>query len=546
MSRLFALKKVRATVNKTDHRPSGKPSNKLTSPGCFIQIEIKVQHIMFNTIYFTFFCLFKKIIGQKAFLTVALVGGLVVLSGCSGTSSSADKNKTSGLGKGQISSELLPDPESRILIVASPDDREGAALVSLFDTPMDRKLLDLFASIYNYTIKVQHYPSDQAALDALARGESHMAVGISSAASSGRTLRHGPEYAKSSAVLIQQKTQSVKNAQKNLASLFAGTVQSTPEKAVQDFVLAQAKNMNSTPALEIKSSVALTPLLEDLSKNQSHVVAANADMFNLLRSFFPQTKLVQNLNQPIAYQWHWTADNPELDRNLKQFWTLDSTRQEMEDYRERVFGFIPNKVPARQLDHLVKMLDQELPKYRQVILEEAARNNIDPLLIVAIIYQESKFKSSARHRSTYGLMQLHPKTAAIFVSGNCANPTLNIQAGSRYLRYLWDELEELQLPPWDRWALTLIAYNQGPGGLNKKISQAQQRDCAVASWPELKRILPYLGTSSRRPVDSDAVNYVDSVQYYYFFLRGLVILGRPESQHFGPGFETTPAGWLEI
>ena len=467
----------------------------------------------------------------------------LMLNGCSGQSSSSDKNKNSALGKAVIVDSALPPPEARIVVAAMPDHREEEALVSIFDQPIDRKLLDLFAALYNYKVEIKLYPDDQAALTALKNGESHIAVGLSTAAET-KTMRYGPEYAGSSAVIIHNG-RSPKNAASNQPIACDETVRTSPEQAVRNFLTEQGASRPCAPIIEVGKTMAIIPMLEDLSNRQAAAAAVNHNMFELTKSFFPRTKTVQNLSKAFSYRWCWNSDNSELDLNIEKFWSLESVKPAIADYQDRVLGFLPKKVPDRQLAHLVATLEKELPKYKKVILEEAGRNNIDPLLLVALIYQESKFNSAAKNRNHYGLMQLSPRTASMFVSGKVTDPVANIQAGSRYLRHLWEDLAGLRLPAWDRWALSLIAYNQGPAGLNKKITRAQEKDCAVASWPEFKRLLPYLSKNPKvcGPVRSNAIEFVDSVQYYYFFLRGLVVLGRPESQHLGPGFETVPLGW---
>src|SRR5207244_8855747 len=50
--------------------------------------------------------------------------------------------------------------------------------------------------------------------------------------------------------------------------------------------------------------------------------------------------------------------------------------------------------------------------YEQIVRGHARHYRLDPALLAAVIYQESKFRSSARSSSgASGLMQLHPATA---------------------------------------------------------------------------------------------------------------------------------------
>lgn len=99
---------------------------------------------------------------------------------------------------------------------------------------------------------------------------------------------------------------------------------------------------------------------------------------------------------------------------------------------------------------------------------------VDPALLHAIMRQESRFDQMAESRSgAMGLMQLMPKTA-VYISGNkkkykdvqaqmeFLEPDVNMELGQRYLSNLMKsrnvDSEVMAL---------LIAYNAGPGNLNK-------------------------------------------------------------------------------
>ena len=71
------------------------------------------------------------------------------------------------------------------------------------------------------------------------------------------------------------------------------------------------------------------------------------------------------------------------------------------------------------------------------VLESSERNGVDPRLILAVIRAESNFDPGARSSSgARGLMQLMPGTAKRFGAKSIGDPAQNIEAGTRYLRYL--------------------------------------------------------------------------------------------------------------
>ena len=133
--------------------------------------------------------------------------------------------------------------------------------------------------------------------------------------------------------------------------------------------------------------------------------------------------------------------------------------------------------------------------YEQIVRGHARHYRLDPALLAAVIYQESKFRPTVRSRSgAIGLMQLQPATAegiAIRTGGShfrvddLYTPEINVRYGAWYLRHLLDKYGDEKT--------ALAAYNAGQRNVDewrregKGIAFAETR-AYVDRVEKLKRI----------------------------------------------------------
>jgi soluble lytic murein transglycosylase len=116
-------------------------------------------------------------------------------------------------------------------------------------------------------------------------------------------------------------------------------------------------------------------------------------------------------------------------------------------------------------------------RYEHIVRGHAENYRLDPALLAAVIYQESKFDADARSDSgAIGLMQLLPGTAegiatrtggSRFELDDLNEPELNVRYGSWYLRHLLDKYGSE-----DR---ALAAYNGGQGNIDRGIVYPETR-----------------------------------------------------------------------
>jgi soluble lytic murein transglycosylase len=129
------------------------------------------------------------------------------------------------------------------------------------------------------------------------------------------------------------------------------------------------------------------------------------------------------------------------------------------------------------LKHAVEEITLPL-RHEDIIRQQARDKSLDPALIAAVIYEESRFVDQTSHAGARGLMQITPDTAKFiahrtggtaFELRDLGTPQINIAYGSWYLRYLLQRYE-------GRTALAVAAYNAGMGHVDEWIKRAGGED----------------------------------------------------------------------
>lgn len=116
----------------------------------------------------------------------------------------------------------------------------------------------------------------------------------------------------------------------------------------------------------------------------------------------------------------------------------------------------------------------------RTIARAARENGIDPEVAFGLVRAESSFRNTATSPvGAVGLTQLMPSTARWMVPGTTRNelrnPETNVRIGLKYLRYLIDRYEGNE-------RLALVAYNRGPGTVDRALKRGRNPDNGYADF----------------------------------------------------------------
>jgi hypothetical protein len=114
---------------------------------------------------------------------------------------------------------------------------------------------------------------------------------------------------------------------------------------------------------------------------------------------------------------------------------------------------------ATQPRPATSVIDQRMDR---IVRDAAARHDVDPALVKAVISTESGWNSQAVSRKgAVGLMQLIPGTAQRFGVNNAFDPAQNVEGGTTYLKSLLDRYN-------GDLSKSLAAYNAGEHAVDIK------------------------------------------------------------------------------
>jgi soluble lytic murein transglycosylase len=122
-------------------------------------------------------------------------------------------------------------------------------------------------------------------------------------------------------------------------------------------------------------------------------------------------------------------------------------------------------------------------EYEQILRTHGGNHDLDPALVAAVVYVESRFDPNAESTAgAIGLMQLLPDTAegialrtggSQFVVADLRDPDINVRYGTWYLEHLYQRYGDLRL--------ALAAYHAGQGNVDE-----WRRTGAGIAFPETR------------------------------------------------------------
>ena len=156
--------------------------------------------------------------------------------------------------------------------------------------------------------------------------------------------------------------------------------------------------------------------------------------------------------------------------------------------------------------------ETRLPRYRELFIDAATQHDLDWPLLVAVGYQESKWREDAiSPTGVRGLMMLTQSTAKELGVADRTKPDQSIYGGAQYLRYLLSRAPNELDDEGKRW-FAVSAYNGGINRVKTAFRQWSSIEGITPNWFDFERDM--LGASENSALRVSML-YTQRVRDFY-------------------------------
>ena len=205
----------------------------------------------------------------------------------------------------------------------------------------------------------------------------------------------------------------------------------------------------STVEPEIDES--MSDFLQRVVDREYEIAMVSAKKYLSEIMFHNDLKVIATVNDQPLHRWAVNNENRELNRATSLF------------LRKEFHGEFYNIVYKRYFRGKEKIKNENfyISPYDEMVIKYAYEYKFDWRLVLAQMYQESKFKPDARSTvGARGLMQIMPRTAKEIGITQVTDPESGIRAGLKYMKTLRDRYSDDLSKTEKNW-FALASYNAG-------------------------------------------------------------------------------------
>lgn len=295
-------------------------------------------------------------------------------------------------------------------------------------------------------------------------------------------------YVQTELVLVQRtvnkKSPDYIGSVNNLAGRTISVTEQSPYlQTLSDIRFDLNNNLNINM---IGNSKSPEDLIRMISESKIDYTVANKEIALINKSYYKNLDIGTTITPPqdIAFSIHRKHKN--LLRTLNRF--IDNSRKDKTLYALYNQYFKTSRLTLEtdvSNERGAVLSTEAISAYDGLIQKYAAEVNWDWRLVASLIWQESRFKPTARSwAGATGLMQLMPATARRFglnTMQEIYQPELNIKTGTKYIAWLENFWKEIQ-DDTERKKFIMGSYNAGEGHVKDAQRLAKKYGYDTQKW----------------------------------------------------------------
>ncbi len=207
----------------------------------------------------------------------------------------------------------------------------------------------------------------------------------------------------------------------------------------------------SISTVEPESDESMSKFLQRIVDGEYDIAMVSAKKYLYEGKFHDDLKVIATVNDQPLHRWVVNEKNKELNISTNSF------------LRKEFKGKFYNIVYKRYFPEKSKIHNGNfyISPYDEMVIKYASKYQFDWRLVLAQMYQESKFKPDARSvAGARGLMQILPRTAREIGLTHVEDPEIGIRAGLKYMKTLRDRYgDDISIN--DKNWFALASYNAG-------------------------------------------------------------------------------------
>lgn len=231
--------------------------------------------------------------------------------------------------------------------------------------------------------------------------------------------------------------------------------------------------------VEVEEQYNTTDIIGFVGSGEFEYTIADGHLLQLTKTWRDDIDALLVLGEEQSHSWIVRKNNSQLLAAINRFHKKQYRGLFYNVQYERYFKS-HRQITRHNKERFIN--GNTLSPYDDIVKPIAENAQIDWRLIVAQMYQESRFNPNARSWvGARGLMQVMPRTAKELGYTRLEDPAIGIRAGIEYLQWTQDRFEE-SLPPAERLWFALAAYNAGPGHVRDARRLAEQQGWNPNKW----------------------------------------------------------------